>query len=125
MSEYSKIILRIGLSLVFLWFGFNQLIDGESWTVFVPEMALNFGLSASNLVFLNGMAEVIFGLLLILGLFTRVSSFILALHLFGISFGLGYNAIMIRDLGLAIATFVVFLNGRDKWCLDNKIFRGK
>jgi len=125
MSEYSKIILRVGLSLVFLWFGFSQLIDAESWTVFVPEVALNFGLSAGNIVFLNGMAEVVLGLLLILGIFTRASALILSLHLFGISFGLGYNAIMIRDLGLAIATFSVFLSGRDKWCLDNKLFKSK
>ena len=59
-------------------------------------------------------------MMLLVGYYTRVSSLLLTIHLLGISISLGYNDIAIRDLVLTIATFVVFLNGKDKWCLDSK-----
>ena len=61
------------------------------------------------------------GTLMLVGLYTRVSSFILALHLFGIAFSIGFNSLGIRDFGLAFATLVVFLNGVDELCLDKRI----
>ena len=36
-SEYGKRVLRISLSLVFLWFGINQLYFPSSWIGFVPS----------------------------------------------------------------------------------------
>ena len=44
----------------------------------------------------------------------------IALHVLGIAIGIGYNDIAIRDYALAIASFAVFLNGADKYCLDKK-----
>ena len=70
---------------------------------------------------INGIFETIFGFLLLIGLYTRTSSLFLAIHLLTITISLGYNDIAIRDLGLTIATFAIFIHGKDKWCLDNKI----
>ncbi|MEK6856700.1 MAG: hypothetical protein AABX49_01665, partial [Nanoarchaeota archaeon] len=67
--------------------------------------------------------EVVFGLLLLIGLFTKIVSLILALHLLVISFSLGYNDIAVRDFILSLATFSIFLNGKDKLCLDKKLFK--
>jgi len=61
-----------------------------------------------------------FGVLLLLGIYTRIVSFFLAIHLFVISFSLGFNDLGVRDFGLAIATLVVFFNGVDDFCLDKK-----
>src|SRR3989338_9601104 len=102
-SEYGKIILRISLSLVFLWFGINQVIDPGSWTGLVPSFFLAL-FSAKTVVLLNGSMEIIFGLMMISGTYLRFSSFVLGLHLFGIAFSLWYSAIAIRDFGLAFAT---------------------
>jgi uncharacterized membrane protein YphA (DoxX/SURF4 family) len=71
----------------------------------------NLPISAELFVLLNGIAEVVLGGLLLVGLFTRLASGLLFLHLFGISVSLGYNDVMIRDLGLSIAMLSVFLRG--------------
>ena len=121
-SNYSPNILRIGVSLVFLWFGINQVLDPNYFTSYLPDFILNFS-NPANFVIFNGIFEVIFGILLLLGLFTRLVSIILTLHLFGVIFSLGYNEISVRDFGLMISSFVVFLNGKDSWCLDRKLFK--
>ena len=120
LEEYSKSVLRIALSFVFLYFGYRQITDSENWISFVPGFVLSFGLSAETLVIMNAFFELGFGTLMLIGLYTRVSSFVLALHLFGIAFSIGFNPLGIRDLGLSFATLVVFLNGVDRFCLDER-----
>lgn len=119
LKKYSPIAVRIGISLVFLWFGISQLIDNSAFTGWVPSFISNI-ISASRVVLFNGIFETIFGLLLLLGLFTRLSSLLLALHLIGIVFSVGYNEIGVRDFGLFMAALAIFLNGKDDWCLDNR-----
>jgi uncharacterized membrane protein YphA (DoxX/SURF4 family) len=118
LERYAKPVLRIGMGLVFLYFGYQQLTNTALWTGFVPDFALAFGFAAEKIVLINSFFELSFGVLLLLGLFTRIVSFVLALHLFVISFSLGFNDLGVRDFGLAVATLVVFLNGIDDWCLD-------
>lgn len=122
MKEYAPVIVRIGVSLVFLYFGISQLIDAGNFVGWLPEfMQQGFmGLSANSIVTFNGIFEVIFGSLLILGSFTKLAAFLLALHLLGIVVTLGLNEIGVRDFGLMMATFSVFLNGADKFSLDRK-----
>ena len=121
LKEYAPIILRIGISLLFLWFGLTNIFNPNYLLGYLPQYALTFGIPGTTIMIINGIFEVILGGLLLIGLFTRISSFILTIHVFGIALSLGYNDVAIRDLGLAIATLVVFLNGKDKWCLDNKL----
>jgi uncharacterized membrane protein YphA (DoxX/SURF4 family) len=119
-NKYAPIILRIGLAGVFLWFGINQIIDPSAWFGFIPQYALSLtGLTAATLVHYNALFEILAGTMLLFGLFTRVVAFILFLHIFDIALTVGLNdSIGIRDLGLAVATFVIFLNGLDMWSLD-------
>ena len=77
------------------------------------------GLSASTLVTFNGAFEVIFGLCLLLGFFTRVSALLLALHLVSITMTVGYNAIGVRDFGLTLSAFALFLMGVHAYSVDN------
>jgi len=117
IKKYSPVVLRFGLAIVFLWFGFSQLKNPDAWTRLLPAF-LN---SSIVFIYLNGTFEIIFATLLLLGLFTRTVSFLLGLHLISIVFALGYGAIAVRDLGLAIAAFSVFLHGADEFCLDRLI----
>jgi|TARA_B100001971_G_C17965513_1_gene419644 uncharacterized membrane protein YphA (DoxX/SURF4 family) len=110
-KAWSAPVLRIGLALVVLWFGLNQIFDSASWMGYLPGFVFNLPISAELFVLLNGIAEVVLGGLLLVGLFTRLASGLLFLHLFGISVSLGYNDVMIRDLGLSIAMLSVFLRG--------------
>jgi len=65
-------------------------------------------LSAVTLVHLNGVFEIIFGTALLLGFFTQLSAFLLALHMLDITFTVGFDSIGVRDFGLSIATIVIF-----------------
>lgn len=120
MKEFAPAVLRVGLALVFLWFGFTQLGDPVPWTQLIPESLTNAtGLAPTTFVLFNGAFEVVFGLCLLFGFFTRVSSLLLALHLLSITFTVGYNAIGVRDFGLSMAAIALFLLGPHKYSVDN------
>ena len=78
-DKYAKPLLRIGLSLVFLYFGFMQISSPDEWAGFVPSYALVFNLTANNFVIMNAIMELTLSLFLILGLYTRFSSLILSI----------------------------------------------
>lgn len=120
LERYAKPLLRISLAFVFLYFGIQQIINVENWISFVPSFALLSGVSVNNLILVNAFLELGLGGLLLLGLYTRISSLILSINLFLIAFSIGFNPLGIRDFGLAFATLAVFLNGHDKFCLENK-----
>lgn len=119
-------VLRLGLSMVFLWFGLQQFVSPESWIGFIPEAILKLSpVGPVTLVHMNGAIELVFGTAMILGLFTRISALILALHMAHITFLVGYDSIGVRDFGLAVATFAIFLNGADNLTLDQFLFFSK
>ena len=118
-QEIGKVILRIGLSLVFLWFSFQQLSNPILWVSFVPGFVSYF-VSPVSAVIMNGFAEMILGLLLIFGMYTRISSLLLGLHLLGIAFSVGFNPVGIRDFGLGFACMALSFLAPDKYCLDKK-----
>ena len=68
----------------------------------------------------NALFELVFGFLLLFGWQTRIAALLLALHLFDIMYVVGYGEIGVRDFGLAIATLVVFMNGPDLLCIQQK-----
>ncbi len=114
-------VLRIGMAVVILWFSLQQFLHNSVWVAYIPDSVVAIShLSASNLVFLNAVFELVFGLALMFGFFTRFSALLLSLHLFDIMWVVGYGEIGVRDLGLAIGTFVVFMNGSDVFCLRQR-----
>jgi len=141
-KKYSTDIVRIALSIVFLWFGINQLVNPESFLGYVPqwiyphepqmmhEHHFQFMHGIPNvqvhaIIMSNGAFETVFGIFLILGLFTRIAAFLLAFHLFGIAFSLGYNDVAVRDFGLALATISLIFSGAGQLSLDNKLRKDK
>ncbi len=120
LENYSKPILRISISFLFLWFATSQLSNQQNWTSFIPQYILSLGISEINLILFNGLFELILGIFLLIGFYTRASSLILSLHLFFISFSIGYNPLGIRDFVLALTTLSIFFSGPDKFCLDKE-----
>lgn len=105
-------ILRVGLSLVLLWFGTQQLLFPVDWISYVPDWAVSItALSTSALVLLNGGIEIACGILILLGVLIRVASLLMAVHLALIILSLGYNATAVRDLGLAFGFMALALAG--------------
>ena len=118
---YAPSILRYGMSAVILWFSSAQFSNASQWTAYVPDsIASMTGLSTTILVYLNATFELIFGILLLFGWQTRIVAFLLAAHLFDIMYVVGYGEIGVRDFGLAVGTFVVFMNGTDMLCIQQK-----
>ncbi|MGB3921748.1 MAG: DoxX family membrane protein [Minisyncoccia bacterium] len=120
-KSYAPVVLRLGTALVFLWFGVSQLLDASNWTGWLPEYAANLPLNDETLVYLNGAFEVFFGLLLLLGLGTRLAAVLLSIHMALIISVVGYSEIGVRDFGIFVAAVAVALNGADKWSLDQSV----
>jgi uncharacterized membrane protein YphA (DoxX/SURF4 family) len=120
-KRFAPTVLRLGLSVVFLWFGINQLLSPDLFLGYVPSWMV---IDPSTLILVNGVFETVAGMALLLGLFTRLCALAFMVHLVLIIIGLGYNDVAVRDVGLLLATLSVFLQGSDAWCLDTKLFRG-
>jgi uncharacterized membrane protein YphA (DoxX/SURF4 family) len=118
---YAPSILRYGMAIVILWFGTEQLMHPELWTAYIPDSIVSMAhMSALTLVHVNAAFELIFGVLLLFGIQTRIVALLLALHLFNIMWTVGYGEIAVRDFGLAVATLVVSMNGPDVLCMQGK-----
>ena len=118
MRDYAPVVLRAGLVLLFLWFGFSEVTDPGAWVSWVPQWTEALPIGVKTIVFLNGLFEVILGIALAVGFWTRLAATLLALHLFFITFEIGYNDIGVRDFAIAIATVAVALFGPDAYTLD-------
>jgi uncharacterized membrane protein YphA (DoxX/SURF4 family) len=105
-------ILRLGLAVVFLYFGISQILDQSRWIYLVPDRFLDFNISEilkSKIVFLNGIFDKFIALSLISGLFIRIFSLLGFIHLLSITiFSLGFGPSGIRDLGLSFAMLSLF-----------------
>lgn len=110
MNITSAHVLRVGLAIVLFWFGINQILDPSKWVFFIPEWVVQISpISAELIVLLNGGVELVLGAFILLGIFLRVSSLLVALHLFLIALSLGNSPSGIRDVGLAfMALALVF-----------------
>lgn len=107
-NEWGVWILRTGLAIVFLWFGFSQLLDGLNWVGWVPEWAVNLlHIPPAMIVLANGAFEVVAGALLAFNTLTRWAALALALHLAVITIEIGLTPIGVRDFGLMMATFAL------------------
>ena len=119
MQKYAPLVVRIAMSVVFLWFGVNQLIQPDMFMGYLPNFLLQSDY-AQMAIYANGLAEVILGTMLIVGFYTKAAALLLSLHLLSIIITLGYNDIAVRDLGLMLTTFSIFIGGGDEWTLDKK-----
>jgi uncharacterized membrane protein YphA (DoxX/SURF4 family) len=118
-KELALPLLRIGISLVFLWFGLNQVLFPDEFMSYLPGFLLSMEF-ATNIIIINGIIEAILGLLLIFGFFVQPIAFLLGLHMIGIILSIGYNEIAVRDFGILAALVAIFIGGNDKWCIVKK-----
>ncbi len=119
---YGPFVLRVALATVFLYFGISQLRHPELFIGWLPAEVASLPISPRTFVILNGGFETFFGTLLAVGLFTRLSAFLLGAHLLGIAFSIGFTEIGVRDFGLAAATLVIVMIGSGPLSLET-IFR--
>ncbi|OHA94027.1 MAG: hypothetical protein A3E02_02045 [Candidatus Zambryskibacteria bacterium RIFCSPHIGHO2_12_FULL_38_34] len=121
-KTYSLALPRMGMSMVFLWFGFQQLKHANEWIGFIPQIILKYSpINATSIIHFNGAFEVVFALALFFGICTRLSALLLGLHLAHITSTLGFNSISVRDFGVVMGSLFVVLYGPDELCIDRII----
>lgn len=121
-KTYSLAVPRVGLSLVYFWFGFEQLKNAAEWVGYIPQVVIKYSpVDAITLIHFNGAFEVVFGVALFLGLCTRLSALLLGLHLAHISATLGFNSLSVRDFGIVMGNLFVVLYGADELSVDRLI----
>lgn len=117
-STYGSVILRLGLAALYLWFGLSQVTQPSDWLSWVPLWTERLPVSPTAIVIANGAFETIFGLFLAVGFQTRFAAALLSLHLFFITYEIGYNAVGVRDFAIASATLAAAFFGPDSFTMD-------
>jgi uncharacterized membrane protein YphA (DoxX/SURF4 family) len=106
--NYGKIILRIGLAIVFLYFSISQFQNPTKWVSLLPDFLQSFG-NPIIFIYVNALFDALVGIFFISGRFLKVFSLLAFLHLLGITlFSLGFSPQGFRDLGLAFASLSLF-----------------
>lgn len=107
-SAYAPLILRAGLALVFIYFGWSGLMQTQMWVALVPAWTGIFG-SAYTLVKIHGTFELILGLTLLFGFYTRLSATLLLISLLQTLTILSFGPVLVRDIGLTFALLSIVL----------------
>jgi len=118
MKKASSIVLRVGIAIVIIWFGIQQLVNPTQWVAYLPTWINHLPFSQLSIIYINGWFETVFGIMLLFGFYTRFVSILLALHMLDIAYTVGYGAIGVRDFGLAISTLSIFLYGMSPLSVD-------
>lgn len=104
--------------------------------LFQPEIMQRYyqmlgDMKMNNAVFLSKLGksfELIAGILLTTGLFTRIGALIMAGTMSFITFGIGEGRVYMEEqhpFMFILFAFIFFFDGGKKWSLDNLLFRKK
>ena len=113
-------IIRLGLALVFLWFGISKVLQPDAWIAWLPQWTEQLPISTTTQLFLQGIGEAVLGVLLLFGLFTRVAAAIAAILLVAVIVTIGFNDIAIRDLAILSIAIALVFNKNNPLSLDNR-----
>ncbi len=113
-AKYSYLTLRLGLAAVFLWFGIDKLIHPSYWlnawmTLSVAGTIKYAILSGSQFVYLCGIFEILAGISLATGIFSKFFSALAILFLLGTAIFVSSGDVIVRDIGLIGGLLAVFL----------------
>lgn len=110
ISPYRLVVLRTVMGAIFIYFGYTGVFNPGMWVSFVPSWTSFLG-SPETLVKVHGILEILGGIILILGVYSRLVSALLFLNLLNIITTLKFGPVMVRDIGL-LAVLFVLLTGK-------------
>ena len=120
-QDLSFLILRIGLSIIFLYFGILALKDpsGQAAIWLNPKMEaiITSMVSPKTFMLFLGVAQVAVAAGCMLGIYARVASAGAVLLLAGIIVNLGFNDIALRDFAILTGHLFLVINGGGKYVL--------
>ena len=137
-SDVAALILRIAAGLIFLPHGWSKIAGDGGAGAFAADISSNYGIP-SLLGYVAAYSEVIGGILLILGLLTRLDAFLLGATMFVAAFivqlpdalyevppGSIKTFVAIRGIEMPLALFAIclalLLTGAGKFSLDALLF---
>ena len=122
-SAYCTLLVRIGISGVFLWFGIDKFFHPTNWSAWVPPWIGSLvPISLITFMYVQGVFETITGCLLLVGYKTRFAAFLAVLTLGGVALamlGTGQTEVMLRDAGLLAASLSLLLSGSSCFCINS------
>ncbi len=120
---------RLGLGAGFLWAGINKVIDPESFGMMLQNMAGIDPMMAPNMALLIGSLEILSGVLIWIGLITRIAAAYQLIVLVGAQFMFGFDFTMgpaiWKDPALIGIAIMLLLYGSGKFGLDYLISKSK
>jgi uncharacterized membrane protein YphA (DoxX/SURF4 family) len=108
LGPHAHLVLRLGLAIVFGWFGIDKFLHVEAWYGWIPGW-LAF-VPQDAFLYVLGSAEVIIALLLLGGKYVRFASIACAAFLAGVVLSFGINEVTVRDIGLIAAALALALS---------------
>lgn len=110
MTNASKLVLRVGIGITFLWIGILIFRDPTGWAAFIqPWAAKLIPGSIQTAMLQTAVLDMIIGVLLILGLWTWLASLLGVIHLIIVLVTAGITDVTARDIGLLAASLSLFL----------------
>ena len=120
---------RLGLGAGFLWAGINKVIDPEGFGMMLQNMAGIEPSMAPSMALLIGSLETLSGVLVWLGLITRIAVGYQLIVLVGAQFMFGFDFTMgpaiWKDPALIGIAIMLLLYGSGKFGLDHRISKSK
>ncbi len=121
--------VRLGIGTGFLWAGINKVSDPAAFGMMLQNMAGIDPMMAPNMALLIGSLEILSGILIWLGLITRIAAAYQLVVLIGAQFMFGFDFTMgpaiWKDPALIGITIMLLLYGSGKFGLDYRISKSK
>ncbi len=121
--------VRLGIGAGFLWAGINKVSDPPSFGMMLQNMAGIDPMMAPNMALLIGSLEIISGVLIWIGLITRIAAAYQLIVLVGAQVMFGFDFTMgpaiWKDPALIGITIMLLLYGSGKFGLDYRISKSK
>ncbi len=121
--------LRLGIGAGFLWAGINKVADPAAFGMMLQNMAGIDPTMAPSMALLIGSLEILSGVLLWIGLITRIAAAFQLVVLVGAQFMFGFDFTMgpaiWKDPALIGITIMLLLYGSGKFGLDYRISKSK
>jgi uncharacterized membrane protein YphA (DoxX/SURF4 family) len=103
--KLSNLIIRVGLALVFLWFGIDKFFHPDYWiNAWLPQIIVDMvtrtGMSAKDFMYLIGIFELLVAISMLTNVFARHFAFLAVVFLLSLLAFHGLKEVIIRDVGL-------------------------
>lgn len=129
ISAISALAIRIGIAFGFLWAGFGKVTNPQMVSQMLQQMVGFDSSMATNMTLMIGSAELLSGILVLIGLLTRPAAIFQIIILIGsmVMFGFDFTAgpAIWKDPALLGVAIMLLLYGSGKFGLDYRISKTK